>query len=157
MRAPEVYRGLGCIHRSDVWAFAVTLFCWIKPGVLGAFGNKYVMSNESWCIAKLMKLFPGWTGPPIDEEVNQLMFNLGITLAKEPDPENLEEMVVKVSSLDDEMRTMEIQPELKDFLRRLFIVDPDARPSAVEALESKEYSALERALRTQEPQRCTPL
>ncbi|KAL2015369.1 hypothetical protein VTK56DRAFT_5745 [Thermocarpiscus australiensis] len=35
MRAPEVWRGIGCFHSSDVWSFAVTLLDWIKPGVFG--------------------------------------------------------------------------------------------------------------------------
>ncbi|KAH9224390.1 kinase-like domain-containing protein [Leptodontidium sp. 2 PMI_412] len=35
MRAPEVWRGYGCSHRSDVWSLAAAVLAWAKPGTLG--------------------------------------------------------------------------------------------------------------------------
>ena len=145
MRAPEVYRGLGCFHRSEVWALAATLFCWIKPGIFGTTGNEYDLPNESWCIAKLMLLFPGWTGPPADNACIQRVFRLGKLLTEEPIEDKPDEKIVKVLSLENEMQTMGIQPVLMDLFRYLFVVDPDARPSAAEALASKEYLTLKKA------------
>ena len=139
MRAPEVYQGLGCVHRSQIWALAATLFCWIKPGIFGIAGNKIILFRESWCIAKLMRLFPGWTGPPIENDVRRCEFKLGKSLIEESEPE-----ILKVLSLEDEMQTMGIPPELRDLFRRLFVVNPDDRPSASEVLASEEYLALKK-------------
>ncbi|MCJ1382443.1 hypothetical protein MMC17_005556 [Xylographa soralifera] len=48
MRAPEVYRGLACVHQSQVWAVAATLLCWIKPGVIGTAGCPGSLYREGW-------------------------------------------------------------------------------------------------------------
>jgi serine/threonine protein kinase len=139
MRAPEVYQGLGCVHRSQIWALAATLFCWIKPGIFGTAGNTIILFRESWCIAKLMRLFPDWTGPPIENAVCRSEFELGKALIEESEPE-----ILKVLSLEDEMQTMGMPPELRDLFRRLLVVDPNNRPSASEVLVSEEYLALKK-------------
>ena len=86
-----------------------------------------------------MRLFPGWTGPPIENEVLQCEFELSKALIEELEPE-----ILKVSSLEDEMQTMGIPPELRDLFRRLLVVNPDNRPSASEVLASEEYLALKK-------------
>lgn len=137
MRAPEVYRGLACVHRSQVWALAATLLCWIKPGILGTAGSPGSLYREGWCIAKLMRLFPGWTGPPIEDAVRQSEFELGKALIEGSEP-----AITDVLSLEDEMQTMGILPEMMGLLRRLLVVDPGDRPSAAEVLASEEYRNL---------------
>ena len=145
MRAPEVYQGLGCYHGSTVWALFATLVCWIKPGVFGTSGSIHSLFNESWSIAKLMRLFPDWTGPPDDDEVRQSEFYCAKSLSELADRDKPDEKLIKVSTLDNEMRTMGIPLVFQDLLRRVFIVDPRARPSAAEVLQLKEYLALEEA------------
>ncbi|KAJ8118876.1 hypothetical protein OPT61_g210 [Boeremia exigua] len=54
MRAPEVWSGRGCFHCSDVWAFAVTLFDWIKPCVLGVNDMPQGHWPQPWAMAKLL-------------------------------------------------------------------------------------------------------
>jgi serine/threonine protein kinase len=118
------------------------LFCWIKPDVFGTAGNKVLLYRTSWCIAKLMRLFPGWTGQLIENDVRQCEFKLGKALIDESEPE-----ILKVSSSEDEMQTMGMPPELRDLFRRLLVVDPSDRPPAAEVLASEEYLALkEKAL-----------
>lgn len=137
MRAPEVYQGLGCGHRSQIWALAATLSCWIRPGVLGAAGNSIPAFEEGWSIAKLMRLFPGWIVPHIEDDVRQCEFALGRALIEKSTPE-----ILKVESLEGEIRSMAVSLALRNLLRRLLVVDPDKRPSAIEVLMSKEYLSL---------------
>ena len=113
------------------------LLCSIKPGILGTAGDNDLMLRNSWCIAKLMRLFPGWTGPSDEDEVRQCEFKLAKRLS-----ESLEPALEEISFLEDKMQKMSILPELKDLLRCMLIVDPDQRPSAVEVLASKEFRAL---------------
>lgn len=145
MRAPEVYQGLGCVHASDVWAFAVTLFDWMKAGIFGIKGNQVPIYNESWCIAKLMRLFPGWTGPPSDDEIRQLEFDFARNLVEACDPQSPSEKLLKVTSLESEMQTMDMPPELRNLFLYLFVPDPAKRPTAAAALMSDEFQALRQA------------
>ena len=85
-----------------------------------------------------MRLFPGWTGPPIENNVRQCEFKLAKALI-ESEPE-----ILKVSSLEDEMQTMGMPPELRDLFRRLLVVNPDDRPSASEVMASEEYLAIKK-------------
>ena len=145
MRAPEVYQGLGCYHGSTVWALFATLICWIQPGVFGASESIHPLFNEIWSIARLMRLFPDWTGTPDDNEIRQSEFSCAKSLSELHDPDKPDEKLIKVSTLDNEMQNMGIPQELRALFRRVFIVDPKARPSAAEVLESKEFLALEEA------------
>jgi hypothetical protein len=86
-----------------------------------------------------MRLFPGRTGPPIKNNVRWYEFKLGKALIEESEPE-----ILKVSSLEGEMQTMGMPPELRDLFRRLLVVDPGGRPSASEVLASEEYLALKK-------------
>ncbi|KAB8356516.1 hypothetical protein FH972_024099 [Carpinus fangiana] len=139
MRAPEVYMGLGCIHRSSIWALAATLFCWVRPGVLGAANSQIPFSNEAWCIVKLRRLFPNWVVPPIEDDVCRCEFELADALIEESTPR-----VLEVSSLEEELEATPTLPEIKDLLRFMLIIDAQLRPTAAEVLRSKEYLALEK-------------
>jgi len=108
-------------------------------------GNNYGFPSESWCITKLMLLFPGWTGPPDDNKVRQCGFRLAELLTVDNNSHKPDEKPVRVSSLEDEMQDMGIEPVLINLFRYLFVVDPKARPSAAEALASKEFLALKKA------------
>lgn len=95
---------------------------------------------EGWCIAKLILLFGGDLGPLADNDVAKMEFKLGRLLAEWVDKG---ERVVKVSSLEEEMQNMDMPQALKVFMSYLFIVDSDKRPSAAQALASKEFCAFE--------------
>lgn len=87
--------------------------------------------------AAFSRLFPGWTGPPIEDAVRQSEFELGKALIEGSEP-----AITDVLSLEDEMQTMGILPEMMGLLRRLLVVDPGDRPSAAEVLASEEYRNL---------------
>lgn len=93
---------------------------------------------EGWCIAKLMLLFEDDLSPLADNDAIKKDFKLGRLLAEWVDKG---ERVVKVSSLEEEMQNMDMPQALKVFLKYLFVVDPDKRPSAAQALASKELRA----------------
>lgn len=95
---------------------------------------------EGWCIAKLMLLFGGNLGPLADNNVIKLDFKLARLLTEWVDKG---ERVVKVSSLEEEMQNTDMPQALKVFMKYLFVVDPDKRPSAAQALASKELRAFE--------------
>lgn len=95
---------------------------------------------EGWCIAKLILLFGGDLGPLADNDTVKKDFKLGRLLAEWVDKG---ERVVKVSSFEEEMQNMDMPQALKALMKYLFIVDPDKRPSAAQALVSKELRAFE--------------
>ncbi|KAK0247081.1 hypothetical protein LTR29_017516 [Friedmanniomyces endolithicus] len=145
MRAPEVWRGLACLHQSEVWALAAMLLVWMKPGILGTSAINGYITGPIWSIAKLMQLFPRWKGPPSDRDFRRDEFEIAEMLSREPDSERQGEKRVKVATLEEEMQTMRIPVVLRVLLRVLLIPEPEVRPSASEALASKEYQALRKA------------
>ena len=144
MRAPEVYQGFGCTHKSTIWALAATLICWIRPGILGTPGNRFRLPVEGWCIAKFLVLFPDWVDPSTDNESVQADFNLGKAIAGESVKQGQNEYV-NLSPFDDEVKGINLSNELKDLFRHLLKVDPEMRPSATQALASSEFLTLAEA------------
>ena len=137
MRAPEVFCGHACVHRSQIWALAATILHWIKPGILGPSGSPWLITREGWCVARLMRLFPGWAGPPIANTALQCDFEIGKALVAECEPS-----IACTSSMEDEMQSLGMLPELETVLRGMFVVDPDKRPSAAQVLASEAFLAL---------------
>ncbi|KAF2453077.1 kinase-like domain-containing protein [Lineolata rhizophorae] len=137
MRAPEVYEGQPCVDRSQTWACAATLFCWMKPGILGAAGSPHPLADEAWCIAKIRRLFPNWSPSPTDDSLQQSIFRSSERFIENPRPD-----LKSISSLEDEMQAIDMLPEVRDLLRYLFVTDPNQRPSAAEALASTYFQNL---------------
>lgn len=122
MRAPEVWRGVGCFHSSDVWSFAVTLPDWIKPGIFGLrdMPPDFVIPDtfeaagiDLWegicCVAKLMLLFPGQLGPQVkDDAETQLWFQITEMLLKTgKDPYEKSQPYKKHRPLEEQLKTLE--------------------------------------------------
>ena len=144
MRAPEVWRGLACIHQSEIWALGAMLLVWMNPGILGTTGMNGFITASIWSVAKLMLLFPGWKGPPSDKEFRRDEFEIAEMLSREPDSVRSGEKRVKVASLEEEMETMQVPVALRDLLRVLLVLQSEMRPSASEVLTSDEYIALKK-------------
>ena len=77
--------------------------------------------------------------PAIENDVRQCEFKLGKAPIEKSKPE-----ILKVLSLEDEMQTTGMPPELRDLFRRLLVVGPGDRPLALEVLTSEEYLALKK-------------
>lgn len=146
MRAPETWQGLGCFHRSDVWSLAAMVLVWLQPKLLGTSGmfQDPLLWPEPWSMAKLMRLFPDWTGTPAAASVIEKEAKFAKALTTELDPENQGQPYVNLGSLDDELRELDVPEEVANMLRYLLVLRQESRPSAVEALASLEYEVLVR-------------
>ncbi|RDW83624.1 uncharacterized protein DSM5745_03950 [Aspergillus mulundensis] len=139
MRAPEVFLGHACSAKSQVWAVAAMLLCWIKPGVLGVWDSPHPLLNEAWSMAKIKRLFPLWNLPGPDKVERHSLkaaVESAVCLSKEV-PE-----LQAISAFDDEFQKVEIPQQLKDILRFMLVADPSKRPSASSVLVSSELQAL---------------
>jgi serine/threonine protein kinase len=143
MRAPEVWQGLGCSPASDIWALAVTLFDWIKPHVFGISDKKPELWPEEWAMAKLMRIFPDWSVSKLTKDTYQSEYNLAAKILIAQDVDDPSKPYLDAKSLDEYLSEMDIYPELGDFLRYLFVLNPSKRPSAEEALASEELRRIE--------------
>ena len=135
LRAPEVYEGFPCVSRSSVWACAAMMLCWLKPGILGDHDQPYDMPSEPWCIAKLMRFFPDGNWNPSDEKIPQLGFKIARQLVQRPELQVFE-------PLSSSLKQEEIPREWSEFLLSLLVIEVEKRPTAKEALSSREYMAL---------------
>ncbi|KAG4431832.1 hypothetical protein IFR05_012694 [Cadophora sp. M221] len=140
MRAPEVWQGYSCTHRSEVWSLAATVLAWAKPGILGTAGIKDGVWPELWCIANLMRAFPKWTALPATSRVNELTWECVKALSDAKDPDRPGRQYIEVSRLDEELQNF--SDETAKMLRYLHVADPKIRPEAASALLSSEFQAL---------------
>jgi hypothetical protein len=145
MRVPEVWRGVGCFHSSDVGALAVTLLDWIKPGIFGVRDNKDELATEIWCIAKMMLLFPGWKDPSVENVEIKGWFKLASPISEaknEKCPQYPGKPFRRTVPLEEELEKIDMPSELADLFRYLFIVDHVVKPSAALALRSPQLQRL---------------
>lgn len=142
-RAPEAWRGIPRVPSSDVWSFAATLLNWAKADVVGRSNAKDPTSAAMWSLASLMRLFPNGIAPPVEgAEHLQGVHDLAKVLAQAPNFERPGEMYLNTGTLEEELATADVSPELANFFRYLLVVDHEKRPTAAEALSSKEFEAL---------------
>ncbi|KXG53972.1 uncharacterized protein PGRI_010220 [Penicillium griseofulvum] len=140
MRAPEVFLGKVCTELSQVWAIGAMLLCWIKPGVLGAWGCPFPLINEAWSMAKIQRVFPHWEIPSpemIEDVILKTVVNSARSFSQEV-PE-----LQAILPFDKETKTVEIPQELTDLLRFILVPDLKTRPSASSVLASREFQRFE--------------
>ncbi|KAI2611985.1 hypothetical protein GGR54DRAFT_337877 [Hypoxylon sp. NC1633] len=88
------------------------------------------LADLSWCIAKIRRLFPDWTPSPINDDIRQSDFRLGIEFIEDfPEINN-------ISSLEDEVHCVHVAGS-ETSASLSFVVDPEKRPSAAEVLKIK--------------------
>ncbi|KFY91239.1 hypothetical protein V498_05559 [Pseudogymnoascus sp. VKM F-4517 (FW-2822)] len=156
-RAPEVWRGLGCFHSSDVWSLGTTvifslptkshyglwnltttkLAYWLAQRLVFGAGDKIIDGNtEAWCIAKIIRLV-GPISPPVNEAFLD-EFSLARALEKEEykDPETGEmKQFITVGTVRQELeRIGGVPQDLIEFIEYLLVIDHTKRPTAREAL-----------------------
>ncbi|KAK2759911.1 hypothetical protein FQN54_002646 [Arachnomyces sp. PD_36] len=138
-RAPEVWKGLGVWHSSDMWSLGVTIAHWLMSDTLFGAKDKVIQDNHTaWCLAKINRL----VGPleiPEDPDYKE-NFQMGAALEgsgyihpKTGDPTPY----ITVGSVREELQNLprEVCSETCiDFIEHLLIVDPAKRPTAEEAL-----------------------
>ncbi|KAI0508850.1 kinase-like domain-containing protein [Xylaria bambusicola] len=145
-RAPEVFRGEGVFHSSDIWSLGVTLTHWLRQEPLFGASDKIVEGHEeSWCIAKIMLMvgpMGEYNGYPEIEDQWDIAEQL-----KDMDapPELASGKLMKYKPLREELaRTIDppISSSIIDFIESLLIIDPSKRPTAEEALRHPFLSSL---------------
>ncbi|ELQ32385.1 hypothetical protein M0657_009907 [Pyricularia oryzae] len=139
-RAPEVWKGQGVSHASEVWSVGVTLAHWLLGrAIFGADDKIIVGHTEAWCIAKIQRLvgqFDVYTGQEEIEEEFDVAANL-FDMELDKAHGNLQGKLINADSLRQELERIEsppIAPELIDFIESLLVLDETKRPTAEEAL-----------------------
>ncbi|KAF2848285.1 NAD(P)-binding protein [Plenodomus tracheiphilus IPT5] len=134
-RAPEVWQGLPCRHASDIWSLGVTLTTKLAPLMLfGEMDKRIDGQVEAWCIAKIMRL----AGPikhPTDS-VYQQEFELAEQLEIMDHPLGHIKLITRDhwrEELED-IPDPPVSSDLLDFIETLLVIDPNRRPTAVQAL-----------------------
>ncbi|KAF2842829.1 hypothetical protein M501DRAFT_1021313 [Patellaria atrata CBS 101060] len=134
--APEVWKGLGIWHGSDIWSLEVTL----KSRTLFGPGEKFIEDHSnSWCLAKIVRLI-GLINFPEDvmdkdefelaHDLEQSEFDNPLTGQREP--------FITLELLRQELE--ELPPDVcsvqcAGFIEYLLVIDPAQRPTAEEALQ----------------------
>lgn len=136
-RAPEVWEGKGYFHSSDIWALGVVLFERFSQGAFSFPVMRDDVLVDTIMLAKLMRLFPEWHPSPV-EWVDVYGQSLGKTFA---DARRIKDSI-PISPLDHQLQQMDISEEWKAFLRLLFTLDRNERPSSSEVLQSRVYQAI---------------
>ncbi|EFR00864.1 CMGC protein kinase [Nannizzia gypsea CBS 118893] len=139
-RAPEVWRGLGIWHSSDMWSLGVTITHWLMSGTLFGSRDKSIEGNKAaWCLAKITRLLgpidiPDNPAYKEDFEMGEALEQTGYT-----HPETGEDApFITVGSLLDELQKLPREicsEECIDFIEHILVIDPAARPTAEEALK----------------------
>ncbi|KAL5894811.1 hypothetical protein ACKVWC_000029 [Pyricularia oryzae] len=139
-RAPEVWKGQGVSHASEVWSVGVTLAHWLLGRAIFGADDKIIEGHtEAWCIAKIQRLvgqFDVYTGQEKIEEEFDVAASL-LDMELDETHGNLQGKLINAGSLRQELERIEnppIAPDLVDFIESLLILDETKRPTAEEAL-----------------------
>ncbi|PMD55020.1 uncharacterized protein K444DRAFT_696373 [Hyaloscypha bicolor E] len=153
-RAPEVWTGVSCFHKADVWSIAAMILQRFDPNILGNADNidKTLIHSMAWCLAKIILLFdPSCSSipPPSDaDKTLQAYFKLAQNLTTTQAEEDSDELLLQIPSFEvwaDLAMDAGIPKVVLDIIRLLAVPNPTNRPSALQALQSPEYKALQKA------------
>lgn len=138
-----------------MWSLAAALFSWIKPSVFGLQNSQNAEYAKWVSISKLMRLFPD--GAEYEDDYENMFLGCReqiqeVEWSKDKDyrsvgkgASSVRDEIFQVSSLETEMKKMDIEPALMDKFRYLFVFDRTERPSAKKALASKQLEDLKEA------------
>ena len=106
----------------------------------------------AWCLAKIILLFdPSRSSIPPPSDVDktlQAYFKLAQNLTTTQAEENSDELLLQIPSFEvwaDLAMDAGIPKVVLDVIRLLAVPNPTNRPSALQALQSPEYKALQKA------------
>ncbi|KUJ07410.1 kinase-like protein [Mollisia scopiformis] len=153
-RAPKVWTGVRCFHKADVWSIAAMILQRFDPNILGNADNidKTLIHPMAWCLAKIILLFdPSCSSIPPPSDVDktlQAYFELAQNLTTTQAEEDSDELLLQIPSFEvwaDLAMDAGIPKVVLDVIRLLAVPNPTNRPSALQALQSPEYKALQKA------------
>jgi hypothetical protein len=107
----------------------------------------------AWCLAKIMLLFDPSCSliPPPPSDVDERLhdyYKLAMALTITTRPGDSDELLLQIPSFEDWVELaidIGIPKVVLDVIRLLAVPNPTERPSALQALESSEYKALQDA------------
>lgn len=106
----------------------------------------------TWCLAKIMRLFDrdAMLAPPPDDAPQDLhkCFQWARQLVTAPRQDDPEELILQTPSYElwaEIALEQGVPKEVLDMIRLLAVHDPEKRPSALQALASREFRALKSA------------
>lgn len=169
-RAPEVWTGVRCYHKADVWSTAALvgpspclgdtleyqadrkkILQWIDPDLLGINDIEAPFPPMTWCLAKIMRLFDRdavLAPPPANAPDLHKCFQWARQLVVAPRQNDPEELILQTPSYElwaGIALEQGVPREVLDMIRFLAVLDPEKRPSALDALASREFRALKSA------------
>jgi hypothetical protein len=125
----------------------------IDPNLLGDADNidRKRIHPMAWCLAKIMLLFEPSCSliPPPPSDADERLhnyFKLAMALTITTRPGTSDELLLQIPSLEDWIElviNIGISKVVLDVIRLLAVPNPAERPSALQALESSEYKALQ--------------
>jgi hypothetical protein len=97
-------------------------------------------------MAKLLRLFPGsiTVHPTIFDYQSDMKIAKMIEQAGCGD--STDEKCIEIQSFEEELGKLDIPLELSAFLRYIFVVDHERRPTALEVLRSQQFRCLDKAV-----------
>ncbi|KLJ05802.1 hypothetical protein EMPG_09321 [Blastomyces silverae] len=139
-RAPEVWRGVGVWHSSDIWSLGVTITHWLMSGTLFDSRDKIIQDHRTaWCLAKIFRLVGHMDPPENPDFKGEFELAKALDVGGYLDPETGEpKAYINVGSLREELLKLprEICSEICiDFIEHLLVIDPEKRPTAEMALK----------------------
>jgi len=143
-RAPEVWEGHPCTHASEVWAIGAVMLDLEKWGILGPARSPIEAYDAAWSLAKLMRLFPKWEDAPITGEAIGIC-GTARSIANIPDPpmdDGVENPLEVLGTNSLRLETSRIVNVSRALLVTILVTDPNKRPSARGALDSRQYRTL---------------
>ncbi|KAL2072517.1 hypothetical protein VTL71DRAFT_11860 [Oculimacula yallundae] len=153
-RAPEVWTRVSCYHKADVWSIAAMILQRFDPNILGNADNidKTLIHPMAWCLAKIILLFDSSCSsipPPSDaDKTLRAYFKLAQNLTTTQAEEDSNESLLQIPSFEvwaNLAMNAGIPKVVLDIIRLLAVPNPTKRPSALQALQSPEYKALQEA------------
>lgn len=127
---------------------------WIDPDILGVNDIEAPFPPMTWCLAKIMRLF-GSDGamavpppPPHAPDDVHKCFAWAKQLVAAPRKDNPGELILQTPPFElwaGLALEQGVPKELLDMIWFLAVPDPEKRPSALEALASREFEALKTA------------
>ncbi|TVY57777.1 hypothetical protein LCER1_G000921, partial [Lachnellula cervina] len=105
-RAPEVWTGVSCFHKADVWSTVAMLLQRVDPNILGNADNidKKLIHPMEWCLAKIMLLFdPSCSSippPSVADKSLQADFKLAQKFTTSQAKDESDELLLQIPSFD---------------------------------------------------------
>ena len=97
---------------------------------------------QPWAIVKLLRLFPGSvTAHPTNLDYRDY-FKIAQLVERSGYGDSTEQKCFETLSFEEELERMDVPLALSDFFRYLLVVNHQQRPTAIEALRSKEFQRL---------------